>query len=193
MRVVVRPSRRAHGPVSRPGGGALGGHASRIDRLRSLRKTRLTMSSKRAKAVDYAQLVAHGYREPDLEADAADRAQSTKTAAPLDPPDDDTPADPVLVCGEGGRWKLVPAPGDTGPPPKLQRPGADQVAAVRKRRLAADVTELLGKPGAVFDVGRVRGTAASEAKATAAARRRLADKRLATALRQSRTQRPGGS
>lgn len=167
-----------------------------IASLTSLRKARVvTMAGKhqRVKAaagVDYAALVAHGYREPDL-------AVAAKTAAPLKPtpaPAQDVPADPILVQGDGGRWKLVPAPGvDTERLPKLQRPGADLVAAARKRRLEDDVTRALGQPGAVFDVARAVGVASAEAAATAAARQRLVDKRLANALRQSRSRQPAES
>jgi len=138
--------------------------------------------------VQYADLLSRGYQPPDLEAAAA--AAAPPKLAPTSQavlPASATLPDPVLVLGEGGRWKLVPAPGvHVEPLPRLQRPGSVLVSGLRKRKLQAELTAVTSMPGSVFDIARTAGAVSSEKEAEAEARRRLKERRLEASLKQSR-------
>lgn len=140
--------------------------------------------------MQYADLLSRGYKPPDLEAAAAAAAPpklAPTSQALLPGSAAATLPDPVLVLGDGGRWKLVPAPGvHVEPLPRLQRPGSEIVIGLRKRKLQAELTAVTSKPGSIFDIARTAGAVSSEKEAEAEARRRLKERRLEASLKQSR-------
>ena len=162
------------------------------------------VAEQRRRSLDYATLQAHGLLEPTL----------VQHAAFIDPPASravSPQAEPQsavqLVKNKAGRWELQRALGALEPPVvALQRPGAEQAAAVRKRKaclqalarlprylacsdpcadaattpqLVAQVEARVAIPGSVLDLQRVAGAAVSERDAEAASRARIKERRLA--------------
>lgn len=87
--------------------------------------------------LDYETLQAHGLREPKLVEHAAFMVAPPAVQARSPEPEG---LGVQLVKNEAGRWELQRALGESEPPPAaLKRPGADEAAAVRKRKARAHV------------------------------------------------------
>ena len=87
------------------------------------------------RGLDYSTLQAHGLMAPKLVEHAA-FVEPPAVARAASPPE--TEAAVQLVKNEAGRWQLTRALGEVEPPPAaLKRPGADEAAALRKRKARA--------------------------------------------------------
>ena len=86
------------------------------------------------RSLDYAVLQAHGLLEPALVQHPAFIEPAPRAVSPQPEPESTV----QLVKNEAGRWQLQRALGESEPPViALMRPGAEQAAAIRKRKACA--------------------------------------------------------
>jgi hypothetical protein len=98
----------------------------------SMSKARDSAAGQLQRGLDYATLQAHGLLAPTLVQHAAFIDPPVPRAA-SPPPEPESAVQ--LVKNEAGRWELQRALGEAEPPAlALKRPGAEQAAAIRKRK-----------------------------------------------------------
>ena len=112
----------------------------RRSQRRNLQRCRVGLSMSTARdgaagqlqrGLDYATLQAHGLQEPALVQHAAFIEPAARAVSPQPEPESAV----QLVKNEAGRWQLQRVLGESEPPvAALKRPGAEQAAAIRKRK-----------------------------------------------------------